>query len=240
MRENDTATVVCVHGAGGGGWEWAIWQRVFAAHGVASCAPDLQPVARGLAATQLDDYAAQVVQWCAAGAGPLVLVGASLGGLLVLRVAPRVDPAAIVLVNPLPPAGIDVRAKQGAYGDIVPWGRERSLRGTRDALRDADDAACLFAFRRWRDESAAVLRAAAAAADAEPPRCPLLVLASEHDDDTPCATSRALAELWGADFRRVRGASHVGPLLGRQAALIAEETWQACMRRLATSAAGRG
>jgi pimeloyl-ACP methyl ester carboxylesterase len=229
---------VFVHGAGGGGWEWSIWQRVFAAHGVASCAPDLQPVARGLAATQLDDYAAQVAQWCAASAGPLVLVGASLGGLLVLRVAPQVAPAAIVLINPLPPAGIDGRAKRRTYGDIVPWGRDRSLRGTQDALRDADDAGRLFAFRRWRDESGTVLRAAAAGADVVQPRCPVLMLASEHDGDTPPAASRALAERLGADFRLLRGASHVGPLLGRQAAAIAEETWQACMRRLTSSAAG--
>ena len=35
---------VFVHGAGGGGWEWAIWQRVFAAHGWRSVARDLLPV----------------------------------------------------------------------------------------------------------------------------------------------------------------------------------------------------
>jgi len=221
---------VFVHGAGGGGWEWLIWQRVFDAHGVASCAPDLQPVARGLAATRLEDYAAQVVQWCAAGTGPLVLVGASLGGLLVLRVAPRVDPAAIVLVNPLPPAGIDVRAKQQTYGDIVPWGRDRSLRGTRDALPDADDAACLFAFRRWRDESGTALREAAAGCATDAPRCRVLVLAGECDDEVPADASRALAGALRADFLLLRSASHVGPLLGRNAAQVARQAWDWCER----------
>ncbi|HEY4556436.1 MAG TPA: hypothetical protein VIG68_08390, partial [Lysobacter sp.] len=52
--------LLLVHGAGGGGWEWAIWQRVFDARGWTSAAPDLQPAAAGLAATGLDDYLAQV------------------------------------------------------------------------------------------------------------------------------------------------------------------------------------
>ena len=54
---------VFVHGAGGGGWEWNIWRRVFAASGWHTTAPDLQPVAAGLAATRLDAYAEQVVIW---------------------------------------------------------------------------------------------------------------------------------------------------------------------------------
>ena len=40
--------LVFVHGAGGGGWEWAVWARVFAAAGIAVAAPDLRPAAAGL------------------------------------------------------------------------------------------------------------------------------------------------------------------------------------------------
>jgi pimeloyl-ACP methyl ester carboxylesterase len=223
---------VFVHGAGAGGWEWMIWQRVFAAHGVVSRAADLQPLSRGLAATHLDDYTAQVLQWCAASGGPLVLVGASLGGLLALLAAPRAKPAAVVLINPLPPAGIDVRQPSRAVSDIVPWGRERSLRGTRIALPDSDDAARLFAFRRWRDESGAVLREAAAGLAIDAPRCPVLVLASERDDDVPPAASRALAASLGADFFLLRAASHVGSLLGNGAAAAAEQAWDWCERSI--------
>ena len=35
--------VVLVHGAGGGGWEWDAWARVFAAGDWRVFAPDLQP-----------------------------------------------------------------------------------------------------------------------------------------------------------------------------------------------------
>src|SRR5262249_20334500 len=151
------------HGAGGGGWEWTVWQRVFAAHGWPALAPDLRPCAAGLAATRLDDYAAQVRDWCAGCRGPFVLIGASLGGLLAAMVAATAPCGALVLVNPLAPVDLASRVERANQGDLVPWGRARSLAGTRRALPDADDAACRFAFRRWRDESGAALRDAATA-----------------------------------------------------------------------------
>src|SRR6478609_7416496 len=98
MRENGAATVVCVHGAGGGGWEWAIWARVFAHRGFA-----------GIEKTSFADYRDQVLEWCRGAGEGAVLVGASLGGLLALAVAHAVRPAALILVNPLPPAGVLAR-----------------------------------------------------------------------------------------------------------------------------------
>jgi pimeloyl-ACP methyl ester carboxylesterase len=89
-------------------------------------------------------------------------------------------------------------------------------------MPDADDAARLFAFRRWRDESGAVLRAAQSGIALAKPACPTLLLASECDDDVPLATSRDLAAFLGAELRVLAGASHVGPLLGRDAAACAD------------------
>ena len=212
---------MCIHGAGGGGWEWTVWQRVFAAHGCDAVAPDLEPAAAGIAATTIEDYAAQVRGWCHGACAPM-LIGASLGGLLALMVACEVNPAALVLINPLPPAGILPRPARGDWPDVVAWGGEAALATTRRTLPDADDATCLFAFRRWRDESGAVLRTAADVR-VNWPRCPMLVLGSENDDDVPVAASRALAAACGAEFRLLRGVSHVGPLLGRGAARVAED-----------------
>jgi len=237
MRSNgSTMHAVFVHGAGGGGWEWAIWQRVFAARGAAVRAPDLQPASGGLAATRLADYAAQVTQWCAGCADPLLLVGASLGGLLALLVAPEVKPDALVLVNPLPPAGSGQRPAR-AYPDIVPWGTDRSLRSTLRALPDGDDAARLLAFRRWRDDSGGVLRAAQGGVDIVAPDCPVLLLAAERDVDVPLAASRALAARFAAELDIIAGASHLGPLLGRDAAAVAERAWTWCERVIGRSVA---
>jgi len=212
-----------VHGAGGGGWEWTIWRRVFAAHGWRCMTPDLQPVAAGLAATRLDDYAAQLSDH-ARHDGSDVWIGASLGGLLALICAARQTPAALVLVNPLPGAEHAHSLRPPPDAAIVPWGSERNLASTVRALPDADAAARLFAFRRWRDESGAVLRDAHTGVAIARPACPVLVVASECDDDVPLAISRGLAESLGAELRVAADASHVGPLLGRVAASIALET----------------
>jgi pimeloyl-ACP methyl ester carboxylesterase len=214
------AVAVGVHGAGAGGWEWAIWRRVFAAAGIAWQAPDLQPVAAGLAATTLEDYSVQVARWIAAARAaypqrPLALVGASLGGLLAALHADAAD--ALVLVNPMPPQGLPGPAETAP---VRPWRRTASLAGTRRALGDADPFAALLAFRQWRDESAQVLAAARAGCTVAPPACPCLILASADDEDVPAATSIALAERWRATLIRSPG-THVAPLLGRHAAVNA-------------------
>lgn len=221
MREGQGGArrVVCVHGAGGGGWEWAIWARVLGARGFEVFAPDLVPGARGLAETRFEDYRGQVLDWCRGMSAAPVLVGASLGGLLALTVVREVDASALVLVNPLQPSGLVDSLPSPA---VVPWRSRRTLASTRRAMPDADDAARIHAFRRWRDESGAVLDEARAGVAIEAPACPVLVFASEHDTDVPAPSTGLLATTLEADFETVAGASHVGPLLGRSAARTAE------------------
>lgn len=220
-------TALCVHGAGAGGWEWSIWSRVLAARGWQVRAPDLIPAASGLASTRFEDYRSQVIAWSrelqgSTGCSP-VLIGASLGGLLALSVAVEVKAAALVLVNPMPPAGIVSRPLGEPHAAIRRWGADRSIAGTRRAMPDADDAASLYAFRRWRDESGLVLETARLGVAVDYPRCPVLVMASELDRDVPMVASRELATRCSGDFRRLPGCSHVGPLLGIAAAGIAEQ-----------------
>lgn len=213
-------TAVFVHGAGGGGWEWGVWARVFAAHGFRVFAPDLVAGPQGLVATTLDDYRTQVGDWVTAArrddpAASICLAGASLGGLLALACADQAQ--ALVLVNPMPPAGLPT---QDPVPDIVPWGRTASLAGTRRALPESDDLAALHAFRRWRDESGPALRQARSGWPLPSPACPVLVLASSDDADVPPEASTALAATLGARLQSLTG-GHVAPLLGRQAAQVA-------------------
>ena len=219
-------TALFVHGAGGGGWEWNVWARVFAASGFAVQVLDLQPARAGLAQTRLGDYSAQVAGHVESlrsrdRDGKIVLVGASLGGLLALMNAGWAD--ALVLVNPMPPApphpGLPARDN---YPAIVPWGTNATLESTRRALPDADEATCLYAFRRWRDESGEVLNDARAGLAVATVVRPILVMASECDEDVSAQSSVELAGTLGADLFLVGGASHVGPLLGRKAAQSAE------------------
>lgn len=208
---------VLVHGAGGGAWEWNLWRGVLAARGVRAAIPELQPIPAGLAATGVDDYAAQVLAALAPLPRPRAVVGASLGALLALHCADAVD--ALVLVNPLPPLPWSDTLPPPTGGDVVPWRQIARLAGTRRALPDSDAATALFAFRHWRDESGNVLRGARAVT-IQRPTVPLLCIAASDDTDVPAATTEALASAWGADCWRVPG-GHVSPLLGRQAPVLA-------------------
>ncbi|MEZ5462550.1 alpha/beta hydrolase [Dokdonella sp.] len=229
--------VLCIHGAGAGGWEWNQWRRVMSAHGLVASAPDLQPAANGLAQTRFEDYRAQVVAWVQ----PLVrrqqtgvvLAGASLGGLLALAVAADVEAAAVILVNPMPPAGVVANPLGKPHPAILHWGQQRSISSTRRAMHDADDAACLYAFRRWRDESGLVLEQARLGIPVAFPRCPVLVIASQNDDDVPVVVSRGLATRCSGDFELLPDCSHVGPLLGTDAPSVAERAVDWLMARLA-------
>lgn len=212
-----------IHGAGGGGWQWSLWAGVCAAQGLQVLAPDLRPGGRGLEDTGFADYLQQVQDWraLAGRTGGEVLVGASLGGLLALAAAAQRPPDALVLVNPVPPHGIEPWPEFKPRPARVVWSR-LPFSATRAALPDACLPMQQHAHRRWRDESGRVLAEVAAGIAIGRPSCPVLVLASEHDDDIPPATSRATAAWLAADFALLHGSSHVGALLGHGAAAAAE------------------
>lgn len=225
---------LCVHGAGAGGWEWNQWQRVIEAHGFSAIAPDLQPAANGLAKTRFEDYRAQVIGWSRQQAhAPIILVGASLGGLLALSAALEIAAAALILINPMPPAGIVANPLGKPNPAILHWGQQRSIISTRQAMTDADDAACLYAFRRWRDESGLALEQARLGIKVEFPPCPVLVMASQGDDEIPVVVSRALANRCSGDFELLTGCTHVGPLLGNEGARIAARAVEWLTTRMA-------
>ncbi|WP_157981473.1 alpha/beta hydrolase [Cognatilysobacter tabacisoli] len=213
------AHAVLVHGAGAGGWEWTIWRGVLAAHGVEALALDLA-AHDAVAATTFDDYRAQVAAALAALPRPRVLAGASLGGLLAAACADATD--ALVLVNPMPPAPWAGQLPRRDWPDVVPWGRDARLDGTRRALGDADDASALRALRGWREESGAVLRAAQDGIEVERPGCPVWFAAGGADNDVPVGATRAWASAWEAPLHELPGAGHVEPLLGRRAAGVAD------------------
>jgi pimeloyl-ACP methyl ester carboxylesterase len=218
-------TAIMIHGAGGGGWEYARWQPVFTAAGYGVITKDLLPSVDGLRATTFDDYCHQVRAWLPAQQ-PIILIGASMGGLLALKVAEAIQPTALVLINSVPPAGVGAPRTGKSYPPLVPWANG-PLEETRSALFDSDEATIHWAWPRWRDESGAVLNAMAAGISVQRPTCPTLVVLSEQDTDIPYQTGLALATWAGADVLLYHGMSHVGPLLSRRAEGVARMvmTW---------------
>lgn len=221
----DLKRAVFIHGAGGGGWEWRFWLPEFQASDWACIAKDLDPVESGLVATGFEDYLRQVVRWT--GDAPSVLIGASMGGILALKAAEKLEPIAIVLVNGVPPApeaaldlGPDFSKRH--YPEIVEWSKG-TIEDTVAALPDADGITTQFAFRNWRDESGAVLNAISKGISVESPTCPVLIVLGEDDTDIPPAAGRALAKRYEADLLSYPGMSHVGPLLGTRASEVAKD-----------------
>jgi pimeloyl-ACP methyl ester carboxylesterase len=127
-----------------------------AAAGYQFIAYDLVAAHGNLAATTFDHYVEQVEAWLPAD-GPLILVGASMGGILAFKVAEAVQPAALVLVNSVLPLGIGAPRAAKIYPPIIEWANG-PLNETAAALFDSAEATIQWARSRWRDESGAVLQ----------------------------------------------------------------------------------
>lgn len=181
-------------------------------------ARDLQPAPGGLAATTLDDYVAQIGK--VAGPRPDVLIGASMGGALVLKAAEQLKPRALVLVCSAIPAGVAPVSSPKEYPEIMKWAGG-PYEETVAAMPDSEEAIRRMAHSRWRDESGAVLRAIAAGMKADRPECPTLCVIPEGDDSIAPGRQQALASWAQADTLRFQGMSHVGPLLSRRASEVA-------------------
>jgi pimeloyl-ACP methyl ester carboxylesterase len=215
-------SVLFLHGAGGGGWEWNRWCGVFKAHGFHVHALDLMPSASGLSETSLEHYSQQVRYHLEGmpSSSPKVMVAASLGGLLALMNSQHAD--VLLLINPMPPAPFNTQMPtREKYPAIIPWRANANLQGTRRALFDCDDVTCLYAFHHWRDESGLVMNTAMAGVDVDVPSCAVLIMTSENDQEVPFSLSKTLSENMNASFMKLPNTSHVGPLLGRNAAQFA-------------------
>ena len=207
-----------VHGAGGGAWEWLIWQRVFEAASVLTHAFDLMPNG-ALAETNYSHYLAQL-QEQVERFQPDLLIGASLGGLLAAETSSATTSVrALILAAPMLKNGV---AGMEVASPIKRWAHTTELAKTARALPDADSAAIAFAHARWRDESASVLNTAYAGRNFSSSKIATLMLIAENDLDVSGADLRSWANTEQMDVHCVRGASHAGLLLGRYAASTAE------------------
>jgi len=223
--------IVLVHGAGGGGWEWRLWQRIFVAGGWTVAAPDLQPGEMGIAATTVNDYVTQIQKWLDTEDLPPFVVGASMGGILAALAVEQVNVAGLVLVNSLPPCSVTGWPLAPMhFPAVISWPAARvqeSLRELPDYYPNFDE---LFP-ETWRAESGAVMNALYRGVAVTTPEVPCLVVCGELDEDVPPPLAESLARVFDADFLRLAGTSHLGILLGYRAQLAAAMVleWIECM-----------
>ncbi len=212
---------VFIHGAGGGGWEWNAWRPVFEKAGWLCVNEDLLPAKSGVAETRFSDYLRQVEQLGQVHRnGKMVLIGASMGGILALKACESLNPDALVLVNSVGPAGIGSHNGK-TYPPVIEWSKG-TLKETQDSMPDSDEATIQFAFKHWRDESGAVLSEISKGIPVKKPACPLLVVLGDQDTDVPNEVGKTMAKNFHGDLRIYSGMSHVGPLLGKHAPEVAQ------------------
>lgn len=214
-RAATTTPVVFVHGAFCGGWAFDAFREPFEARGFETHAPNLPHHERGgdleqLAQTGLKDYAHAITHYARALHAPPVLVGHSLGGLVVQLVAAQMPVAGLIMLAPsapwgVPPTTLDEHGNHlglALMGDY--WRRpiapdySVARSNTLDRL-SRDDARRAFA--RFVPESGRAVREAmqwwtdhamAAQAPAYRIAAPVLGLAGGKDRVNPASTVRRI------------------------------------------------
>lgn len=103
------APIIMVHGAFCGGWAFDAFRAPFERAGHAVLTPDLRGHGadrRGVAGASMADYARDIAELIREQPEPPVLVGHSMGGLVVAMAAGRARTAAVIQLAPSPPWGV--------------------------------------------------------------------------------------------------------------------------------------
>jgi pimeloyl-ACP methyl ester carboxylesterase len=224
--------VLLVHGMAAGAWHFERWQPFLAARGWPNYAVDLRGHGRSRPASDLGrasvlDYVEDAREAMAEvahrhGGSRPVLVGHSMGGLVVQKLAESTAPAAVVLLCAAPPRWISVASlpllkRQLRWRYLAPLIRSRPLLADSAHLRALaserigdDEWAALFP--RFGPESGRAGREISIGSipvDAARIRCPVLVVAADDDRFVVPRVARALARKYGAELRRARGHGHL-------------------------------
>ena len=105
------APVIMVHGAFCGGWTFENFRRPFEAAGHSVLTPHLRGHSQGargsdVAGVSMSDYACDIADLVRAQPAPPILIGHSLGGLVVQMAATRAPVSALMLLAPSAPWGV--------------------------------------------------------------------------------------------------------------------------------------
>ena len=206
-----------VHGLGHGAWCWEKWLDAAAAAGWSATAVSLRGHGNStgrLRTALLREYADDVTETALALPRPAVLVGHSMGGLVVQQVLARYAARAAVLVAPVPahPAVSSLAAIARRHpGDVL-----RILAGASLPLRpdylfhELDDTEARGHADRCGGESAVVQYQLLLHRPAGRPlgAPPVLVLATPDDRLVPIRGVRATAARYGADTVEYPGMGH--------------------------------
>lgn len=224
--------VLFVHGYFGDATFWSEWLSFFADRGFPAYALNLRGRRDSRPGTvigdvSIDDFVADAAA-VARSIGMPAVVGHSMGGLIAQRLAEEGRVNAAVLVTPAPPRGITVLSprlvmKQIKYLPAIL--RSKPVQPAREDLRELVlncmppdlqdpvlDTMVPDSGRAARDMSITGVPV-----DRRRVRCPLLVVASQHDRFIPPKIVARIAARYGAPLRMMEGHGHM---------VILEPRWQ--------------
>jgi pimeloyl-ACP methyl ester carboxylesterase len=220
--------VLLIHGAWHGPWAWEEWIPLFREHGYEAEAVTLRghgPGEKGYRGVGLEDYRQDLEAAIERLPRAPVLVGHSLGGLLIQHLlADRRMPAAVLLA-PIPgryPARIIMRnslrhpramTKATIRNDLSALVATPKL--VRETLFTPETPADIVerCHERLTGAWPGLFREMVATAPpGRLPGTPTLLLAPEQDSSFTVGMQRKLAEKLGAEFSTIRGAGHNLPL----------------------------
>ncbi|MGH7618269.1 MAG: alpha/beta hydrolase [Gemmatimonadaceae bacterium] len=236
-RERTRPPVLFVHGYFVDASVWTMWLEFFAARGIPAFAVNLRGRAGSptsdLGRASIDDFV-EDASAVARHIGAPAVVGHSMGGLIAQKLAERDEVSAGVLLTPAPPRGIKVLSPRVAMLQLKYMPAillSRVVRPAPEDLRElvlnripANQQETLLAAmipdsgRAGRDMSITGFPV-----DATRVRCPLLVIAAEHDHFIRPRVVERVARRYGAPFEVARGHGHM---------LIAEPGWDALADRV--------
>ena len=227
--------IVMVHGANEGGWCFDKFKRVFEQLGWTCHAPDL--IGHGSDATDaktrlvgigMPDYLAQLRTLLKTFAAPPVLIGHSMGGILVQQLAAEGLARALILVAPAPRSGIlpatdsekqlgqDMMSLGPFWNTVINPDFDLAKGLTLNRVPEAEQR---IVFDKFGPESGLAFfqmffwmfdKSNATAVDTNKVRCPVLCLIGKDDKIVSPATARATASSYhGSIFWELDGHGHM-------------------------------
>ncbi|MDH5216284.1 MAG: alpha/beta hydrolase [Gammaproteobacteria bacterium] len=229
MNTDISNHVLFVHDAGGGSWEWCVWNEIFEQYNFHNHAINLQPSALGLQNTTSEDYIQQLIAYSTnLGLSSPILVGAGMGGMLALRVYEQLKPSAMILVNPLGSEALGRPLEEIDFNSII---FNNHQYWTENDLNVPMDDKEKHTGRESRQESGPALQNLLEKTPIPDIDCPCLLLIGEHRQVIPPETGNELAARLNAEVISFEGSNHIGALLGIEAKAIARQVCQNLLSR---------
>ncbi len=213
-------SILFIHGAYTGSWSWQHHLSYFSKQGWECDALNLRGHYRSgatdLSEVHFADYVEDVQEVIKHLGKEHVIITTSSGGIITQKYIEGNPARAAVLINSIPPKGLELpwvdSASLAAMPPTIELERE-SLRAEFPDISSEDFDRCFPLFGKEAGAAAKEWRTGIEI-DVSKVSCPVLVVGSDLDERIPPGVSEKIAKFYHGDYLCCEGASHLGVLLG--------------------------